>query len=251
MKTNKTAAFCLILSTSLSGLGINHPDAKLIEEITAKLSKKPQPVVCNMTPENTIFVFDLHGVILELLPHKALWPFCKLKNKTAFFDKLFKYFFKNKQNRKSIEGIMITDRNDADNTNNLAIINPHLPIPGTAYILESLKKLRYQIYGCSNIGELSYKYISNKFPKVFSNLIACYTSQLSQNYQTKNNKEFFEQAVKFIEQNNSFTPINIIFIDDKTANLKLAAQSDPRFYTIQFKSPKQLRTSLQNIGITV
>lgn len=210
-----------------------------------------QAVLCNITPENTILVFDLHGVVLELLPQKALAPFWKLKNKTAFFEKLFKYFFKNNKDRKSIEGMMITDKTDIDNTNNLAIINPHVPIPGTARILENLQKLGYQIYGCSNIGEQSYRYVSAKFPEVFNNLTACYTSQLAQNYQTKNSKVFFEQAVKFIEQQNNFKPINIIFIDDKVANLKLAAQADSRFYTIHFKNPKQLRKSLQNIGITV
>jgi len=146
---------------------------------------------------------------------------------------------------------MLADQADADNANSLAIINPHVPVAGTSEILKSLKNLGYQIYGCSNIGEQSYKYVSDKFPEVFNNLTACHTSQLKHNYLTKNNPLFFEQAVKLFEQYNSFKPVHIIFVDDTRANLKLAAQADSRFYNIYFKNPKQLRQSLQNLGITV
>ena len=204
-----------------------------------------------ITPQNTILVFDLHGPVLELKPQKAWPPFCKLKNKTNFFGKLLKYFFKNSKSKKSIEGIMLDSQTDPDNSNNLAIINPHVPVLETSEIITKLKKLGYQIYGCSNIGEQSYQYISAKFPDTFKNFTACYTSQATNNYQTKNSKLFFEQAVKFFEQHNNFIPVNIIFIDDTLTNLKLATQADPRFYNMYFKNPKQLRASLQNLGFPV
>lgn len=215
------------------------------------INTQTQIAPVDINPSNTIFVFDLHGPVLELVPQKAWEPFCKLKNKTNFFGKLLKYFFKNSKSKKSIEGIMLADQTDADNANNLAIINPHVPVAGTAEILKKLKNLGYQVYGCSNIGEQSYQYISAKFPEIFNNFTACYTSTAANNHLTKNSPLFFKDAVKFLEQHTGFQPVNIIFIDDTPANLKLAREADKRFYNIYFKNPKQLRLSLQNLGVTV
>lgn len=210
-----------------------------------------QTTSVDITPSNTILVFDLHGPVLELVPQKAWEPFCKLKNKTKFFEKLMKYFFKNSKSKRSIEGIMLADQVDPDNKNSLEIINPHIPVAGIDTILKNLKNLGYQIYGCSNIGEQSYQYISAKFPEVFNNFTACYTSQAVNGHITKNNPIFFKEAVNFFEQHTGFKPTNIIFIDDTFSNLKIAVKTDNRFCNIFFKNPKQLRRSLQNLGITV
>jgi len=202
-----------------------------------------------MTPENTVFVFDLHGVVLELAPQKPFKPFLKLNNKLGFIKKVFKYF--NNKGKKSIEGVMLEDQADLDNQIALDICNPHRPIYGTVEILKQLKDMGYQIFGCSNIGEYSYKYMCTKYPIAFENFTDCYTSKLINNYCKKNNPLAFQETVKMIHGHSVFTPTYIIFVDDTRANLELATQVDSRFYGIYFTNSHQLRKSLQDLGITV
>jgi FMN phosphatase YigB (HAD superfamily) len=201
----------------------------------------------DINPKNTVFVFDLHDVVLKLSISKSIKSFFKLNNKSEFIHNIFSYFGEDLTKQKTLEHYVLTDQNN--NSYKLAVINPHVPNPDTIQILKKLKAAGYQIYGCSNIGEQSYKYIQAKYPEVFSLFTACYTSQAQHNYIKKNNKQAFVNTVNMIENHAGFIPENILFVDNSQANLNLATQTDKRFQKIHFKNAYRLRKKLKRLHL--
>ncbi len=199
------------------------------------------------TPQNTVFVFDIHDVVTKFAIDK-IWPaYCKLHNKTKFVDSVFKYLFKNKKKRIAIEGEVLA--NDPKNETSIALLNPHTPNKQTCEIITKLHSAGYQIYGCSNIGEKSYKYMQDLYPKVFGLFKDCYTSCAASGYMKKNNPIFFTQTINMIEAKAGFTPKYFIFIDNSYENLELAKKADARFTGILFKDAQQLERTLNSLGI--
>ena len=199
-----------------------------------------------ISPENTTFAFDLHGVCVELQLKNALKSFGKVKNKREFCKQILRYLFTNKKKRKNIEAMVL--QNQADEETILGLINPHQPIQGTLEIIQELKKMGYKIYLCSNLGEKSYLHMSKAYPELFNLFDNYYISNPAHGYIKKNDPMFFKYAVEKIEASCDFHPSQIVFIDDSGDNLKTAQQADARFTTILFKNPTQLREELAHLN---
>lgn len=203
--------------------------------------------LADFNPQNTVFVIDIHDVITEFAINKV-WPaYCKLHNKTKFIGSVLKYAFKKSNDRISIEGEVFL--NDPTNKTSLEILNPHRPNKQSCEIFKKINDLGFQIYGCSNIGEQSYKYMQKQYPETFSMLKDCYTSCAANNYMKKNKPDFFTQTINMIESQAGFTPKYFIFIDNCAQNIKIAKTADARFTGILFKNAQQLQRTLNNLGI--
>lgn len=198
------------------------------------------------TPQNTVIVFDIHNVIVQFSPLKALKAFINSNCKQIMTNNVFKYLFKN-QKAQSAEGVLLTD--DLDRNQALEILNPHTPITGTVQIMQDLVAQGYRLFGCSNIGQHSYAHLQQQYPDVFKHLQNCYTSSATQNYIKKSNPQFFLNTVQMIQNQIAMEPTNFIFIDDSRSNLKLATKTDQRFVPVLFKSPAQLRSQLRKLNI--
>ena len=224
----------------------NYSKNKRTQKIQSNI--KQEILAPKITPQNSVLVFDIHNVIVKLSIKKALKSFGRIKDKIKIIGKLLKFAFNGKQ---AIEPAVLDLKNEQDLNNKLGLINPHTPIEQTIKILNKLKSLGFQIYGCSNICEKSFVFMKNRYPKVFNLMTACYTRSAANMYTKKNQAQAYEELIKLINLHSPFTPKHIIFIDDTLTNLNLASTVDSRFITIHFKNPAQLIKSLQNIGFTI
>lgn len=207
------------------------------------------PPAQKMTPENTLFVFDLHGVVLKFDLNKV-----RFNSSIHFLGGVFNYFFKN-SGEQNIEGAVL---NAAPNSktyldNALATINPHIPNLETIEIIKQLKTSGYQIFGCSNIGKESLAYLNERYPNAFKDFSAFRTSNPNNNYGKKNKPEAYLETLQIIEDalgTDSFSKIQyIIFVDDTKKNLLVAEKADARFQGILFKSPTKFKKTLTLLKI--
>ena len=258
MKLNKNIITALAIATCLSSLVSNSlagwwpANKKPVDSTTTTIT-----ALCDtdISPEDTVLVTDIHGVVTRfswLSALTAAWNM-SLANKLHFTKKTIKYFTNNKNPKRAFEGVALEDRpNDANYiAQAVALMNPHVPKTATVEILAELKARGYQVYGCSNIGEKSYAYMQEQYPAAFASIIACRTSTLSNGYLKKNSKSAYEQVMDIMKHNQSKTPTNLLFVDDKAANLTLANQTDARFKGLLFKDAKQLRAQLEQLGMLV
>jgi FMN phosphatase YigB (HAD superfamily) len=193
------------------------------------------------TPQNTVLVFDVHDVLVELSPTKATKAFINAKYKAKLLKSIFKYLSSAKT--VSIEGQVVSG--DLDNTSTLELINPHVPKYGTFEVIKKLKSLGYKVYICSNIGEKSYKHLQNQYPDLFSLFDGHYVSASCNNYQRKTSPQAFIDTCTMIDQNTDFQPEHIVFVDNSRQNLKLACLTNPRFHPIMFFDSYQLQEELK------
>lgn len=199
------------------------------------------------TPQNSVIAFDLHDVVADFSPKKAYASFCKLKNKGQFIGNILDYLFTSTEKRKCVESYVLD--NNANTSNILEVLNPHVPNSAVIEIIQELKALGYQIYLCSNLGEQSYEYMRNLYPEVFSLFNGYYISSAASGYIKKNNPQFFVETAQLIDQQSGFTPEKIIFIDNNRANLKLATSTEPRFIGLFFKNSRQIRQKLKHLNL--
>lgn len=197
-------------------------------------------------PQNTVLVFDIHEVLMDFNPTRAVKSFYNLEHKTKFIGTVLKNIFTTKKSR-SLESQVILDEPSKDKA--LAVLNPHKPNYGTVAIIKELKTLGYQIYICSNIGEQSYEHMRKLYPDIFSLFDGQYTSNATHGNIKKNNAQFFEHTVNLIDSLANFKPEHILFIDDTRANLKLAKQTNHRFTGIVFRNSYQLRQKLKKLNL--
>lgn len=220
----------------------------------------------NVTPQNTAFVFDMHGVVVKCYWWKPsfcwnymLKPFWSVPNKLHMTSKVVKYFCKNKNPKRSIEGLVLETKNaDPYAAAAIKLINPHIPIDGTVEIIEHLKvddDKEFQIFGCSNIGEKSYELMKRLHPAVFSNFTDCHTTKRTGNNYEKKKKTTaaYTETINMIKSSmddDAFAQVeHIIFVDNKMSNLERAKEADARFKGIFFTSPEQFQRDLEEIGL--
>lgn len=213
----------------------------------------------NFSPNTHIFLWDLHGVILK----KSLWSWfmscMRFKRKREILRKL------NKKTIKIIslfllESLMLTKKQmvseelikAAQTSNNDALIElivsvcaSYSPIKKTVHVMQDLSKLGYTHHLGSNIGKTVYDDCSKKFPTIFNFFKEATIPFESENAAIikKPHPDFFHSHTK----KHNLKPYQIIFIDDKLANVQ-AAQSIG-MHGIHFKNSRQLREKLKKWNI--
>jgi FMN phosphatase YigB (HAD superfamily) len=206
------------------------------------------------SPETHIFLWDLHDVILE----KSLWSWfmvcMRFKRKEELVSRLDKKTIKIAftfllERLKLTKKQMVSEEliNAARDANNDALIeltlkacSSYAPIKRTVALMKELSDLGFIHHLGSNIGKSSFEDCTEKFPTIF-NTFEGFTIPFESEQETiikKPHPDFFYAHV----DKHNLKPEQIIFIDDKLANVH-AAQS-VGMHAIHFKNAKQLRKQL-------
>ena len=206
------------------------------------------------SPKTHIFLWDLHDVILE----KSLWSWfmnCMrfnrkreivrhLNKKTIkisflFFLERFKLIKKQMVSEELIKAAQATN-NDALVELIMIVCSSYRPIKKTVTLIQELSDLGYTHHLGSNIGRTVYDDCTKKFPTIFNRFEGFtipFESEQSKMVK-KPHPDFFNAHI----DKHNLKPEQIIFIDDKLANVH-AAQS-VGMHAIHFKNAKQLRKQL-------
>ncbi len=208
----------------------------------------------NFSPDTHIFLWDLHDVILE----KSLWSWLmvclRFKHKTELIKKLDKKtlgiaFTFLLERLKLTKKQMVSEEliKAAHEANNHAFVDltmqacsSYKPIKKTVAIMQELSELGYTHHLGSNIGKTVFDDCEDKFPTVF-NLFKEVTIPFEREDLTIVKKPHADYFNTHITQH-KLRPDQIIFIDDKLANVEAARAVG--MYAIHFKNAKQLRKEL-------
>lgn len=209
----------------------------------------------SFSPDTHIFLWDLHDVILQ----KSLWSWfmmcMRFNRKTELIRKLDKKTIKIMitfllERLKLTKKQMVSEEliKAAQEANNDALIeltiqtcSSYAPIKKTVIIMQELSDLGYTHHLGSNIGKTVYDDCTEKFASIFSMFKEAtipFESPESGKIIKKPNLEFFYTHAN----NNALQPHQLIFIDDKIANVH-AAQS-AGMHAIHFKNARDLRKQL-------
>ena len=206
----------------------------------------------HFTQENTIIVWDLHGVVLKTDGYAMACEFWRCNHKCNILWNTFStcvHLARTFGLRKtSFEEIVRA----------CEPVNQHLAtlmrtmsycqkiIPGTAAIIEELHAARFTHAIASNIGIKTFESIkqqNEQFFNHFSDVTTSDTIDPSGSLIRKPNPQFFA----LYQQLHNKTGKQIIFIDDDRSNVQAAQKEGMR--SILFKNPKQLRLELQKIKL--
>ena len=213
------------------------------------LNKKyPKNVATQKISSDTVFVFDLHGVIFKLNPIEVVKEFIKSPNKkqllsTVFYPKLFiralYSFYKGEVAEEVVLNLATKYPELKDvSTTLFNAINAQEPIKQTIDIIKELKSKGHKLFIFSNIGEQSINVLKQKFPDVFENFDGISSTNSKDGYIKKPNPEAFKKHLSQFGHKTS----NLIFIDDKMKNI--AAAQSLGISSILFTSPYELRRIL-------
>jgi FMN phosphatase YigB (HAD superfamily) len=212
------------------------------------------------SPNTHIFLWDLHDVILE----KSLWSWFMVcmnfnrkkeiirnldaKTIKIMFTFLFERLRLTKKQLVSEELV-----NAALQANNNALVeltlkacSSYAPIRKTVAIMHELSDLGYTHHLGSNIGKTVFEDCNEKFSSIFEMFKGTtipFEVEGSSRIVKKPHPDFFITHIK----KHDLQPHQLIFIDDKLANVK-AAQA-VGMHGIHFKNPKDLRKQLNTLGI--
>lgn len=201
-------------------------------------------------PNDTVIVFDLHGVLFQFDSSQILPSFWNNPSKLDFLRKVGKYFLANSDN-KSIEGIMIEESASSNTTQgHLEMINPHYVNGETIALIKELKARGYRIFGCSNIGEESYKLMLEKNPDMKGLLEDCRTCSKENGYRKKDDVVAYRECCDMVREHlDRDTNPKIIFVDNLAENIQNAENFSSRIHGIKFNNTGQLRRELEAAGI--
>jgi FMN phosphatase YigB (HAD superfamily) len=208
----------------------------------------------DFSPDSHIFLWDLHDVILE----KSLWSWfvscMRFKRKReiirhintktikiAFLFLLERLKLTTKQmvSEELIKAAQATN-NDALVELTMTVCASYHPIKKTVALIQELSNLGYTHHLGSNIGKTVFDDCTQKFPAIFS-LFQGVTIpfELSATKMIKKpHPDFFNAHITKY----NLQPEQIIFIDDKLANVQIARSLG--IHAIHFKNPRQLRREL-------
>jgi hypothetical protein len=228
------------------------------------LNGSSQEVRPEESNQDTVVVFDIHDVITKN-PNKYqlcsnAFSIMDFKYIPHFAKKALQYGKKWIDNKiyktpeKSFESVALEERaSDPKYVKQaIAVMNQHEPILKTVAILEQLKAQGYPIYGCSNIGILSYQYMQDKYPEVFKNLEACRTTNQDNQFRKKKDPQAkaYLETLDLINQKTGTLPKRIILIDDKISNINQAQDQIGKSVKIEpilFSNPDKLQTDLDSL----
>jgi HAD superfamily hydrolase (TIGR01509 family) len=202
--------------------------------------------------KNTIFAFDLHGVVFKLCPIKVTMQLLKCPYKLKLLSIIFypKLFFKTWQELRRgaiAEELLYKLAKDFPQFEKLLptgfnVINSQKPIIGTVEIIKNLKRKGYKVHVLSNIGENSMKMMQEMFPDIFKHFDALMASNALDNYIKKPDSRAYEKYINIFNLNRE----DVIFIDDRQKNIKAALNVN--IPSLLYKNSFQLNKTLTNLN---
>jgi len=226
----------------------------IIAYLIAKLAQRsyqtlPAECTSSINPSNTVLVFDIHGVLfkhnykrmLRLLlsaPH-PLRLCAQLCNPSALYD-FFTLVLAGAVPEKCM--VALTKKYPGLRPYiplSIIIANSQIPNTATIELVRELKRRGYTLHILSNIGEIFFADLQQKFPELFAHFDVIHVACAADDYVAKPNEKFFRDYIKRYGQSGK----NIIFIDDKIKNVKAALRL--HIFAVLFVSAVQLRTVLK------
>lgn len=206
------------------------------------------------TPHNnTVFAFDLHGVIFQrdyARMAKILWKFPhKFKLCIALCNPLFWLdALKLAYNKGVAEQFIVSLARKHKRLLpfiplGITIANTQRPVPQMVALLKELTARGYQLHIFSNIGALCLADLRPQHPDIFA-LFASVTIPTQENGYIRKPSE---QAFNNFFANSGAAPHNIIFIDDSRSNIRAAQRYG--IHGIYFRSPALVHDQLRVMGI--
>lgn len=199
----------------------------------------------SFTPENTVIVFDIHGVLfrpdyLRIIkifwasPYKyrfmryALYPsnwidYIYLNREQVIFERCVAHFLNKYPSLRPSMPLIVT------------IANTQNPIPETISLIKELSALGYELHILSNIGEPFFEDLKKKFPEMFAYFKFIKTPTAQNSFMGKPNPIIFCEYLKESNQEGK----QILFIDDTLENIKVATEFGIK--GLFFSDPEQLK----------
>jgi len=212
----------------------------------------------HITPETTIFAFDLHEVLFRRnfrrIGYGGLKLFCKLFFYTLFNPSLVPRMITVSQEDIATEGIFSKLCEEYPYLNNFQpdmceIANGCCrPIEPMINLLRALKKQGFKIFLLSNLGENALHDFKQRFP-YFEGLFDGFYSPCKKNdYICKPNQKFYEGFKSYLHSL-GYRNKQIVFIDDLEKNIVAASNSG--IGGIQFIGYPNLCDTLNKLGVVL
>lgn len=213
----------------------------------------------NFSPKSHIFLWDLHGVILE----KSIWSWfmacMRFRRKEELVSRLDKKslniaFTFLLERLKLTKKQMVSEEllkaayeshNDALIELIMKVCSSYSPIKKTVVLMQELSNLGYAHHLGSNIGKSVFDDCAQKFSAIFDLFQECTIPFESEELRMikKPHPDFFHMHI----QKHKLQPQQLIFIDDKIVNIQAAQLIG--MHAIHFKNAKQLRRQLNQWDI--
>ncbi len=218
----------------------------------SKSCKLPAPKITNISSNNTVFVFDLHGVIFNLSITGVIKDLIQYNHKFKLALACFNPFLIYDVLALLVNGTVVEKTILDIKTKHkyfqdliplaLKITNNQVPNQDIVKLLRNLKNKNYKLLIFSNIGEKSINILEQKYPDVFKLFDNKLVANKKDNYIGKPSKEAFN---KFFNKFKNYKNYNFILIDDKARNIKAA--HDYNMSGILFTNANKLNKELSKL----
>ena len=208
---------------------------------------------CKLTPENTVFVFDMHDVVLNKMSgRKKIKLFFNHPDKSRFLQRLKTSGINpigksHEEADVAIEKEVIYDNDEESYVNStLELINSFVPNEETLKFIQELHGRGFKIFGCSNLGQKSLEFLKSRYAELaelFNKCFCGFQGPTKENgFLTKQNPQTYRECKAMI---NKFVcnPEHIVFIDDSLLKIKVAEAAE-NFQGYQFVNANKLRSDL-------
>jgi|AntAceMinimDraft_18_1070375.scaffolds.fasta_scaffold02945_7 FMN phosphatase YigB (HAD superfamily) len=206
----------------------------------------------HFTPQDSVFAFDLHGVIF----HPSITQIIKILWKTPHKWHLLNVIFNVRIVYNALAAI-ITKKVIEQFINSTAdkyavfkpikplvleLVNAQKPAHKMIAILQALKQQGYTLIAFSNIGDKSIELLSTKFPAVFSLFDHTINTSVTDGYIAKPSPKAFKKLLDIVPKNKK-----VLFVDDTFNNIIHANAHG--IYTIPFLNIPSFETMLRESKI--
>lgn len=223
---------------------------------SAKNKKDREALMLPMTPENTIFAFDLHEVIFRKRLTQRITRCIKAVGRGGFFYVL-NPFFLCRMNQLISEGrtseyvfnkLVEEYPNLSQYKNDFYMVsNSYEPDEDVVEILKELWEKGFSLYVLSNIGQDSLEHCKAQYPEVFSFFKDAYVPGRHNNYNCKPYCGFFKEFRTYLENKKNEADKQIIFVDDLRENVEAALKCG--LMCIHYHCVEDFRKILENLSI--
>lgn len=215
--------------------------------------------VNNISPKNTVYATDFHGVLADfsvLEVFKTLTP-SNILHIPKLVTRVFRYC---KSKLMSDNDTKLTFDYVSCNSNDpeafkkfkTEIANSHRPNEDQIEFIQNLIDCGYKVIICSNISEESLNYMKNKYKDlknlIDNNNIAIVHPTQKNGYANKMSTELYEELRKVAKQTLGRRPEYLIFVDNSSKKIKVAESTNKNFESqiigIKYKSLRSLKYKL-------
>jgi FMN phosphatase YigB (HAD superfamily) len=208
-----------------------------------------------LTPENTLFAFDLHSTVLTADKRRIiniLWHALPQLPISIYFrliswDLAFKLSTGNFMIKQALLKLAEQYPREAHIIERMSvdIMNAYILTPEMHNLLQELKAKKYTLYIASSIWQEGYDKLLKQYPVLQTLFSGIYISNSENQYVHKPEAAYYQLFTEYLQKQHQDTKY-IIFIDNSFRNIKAAP---PSWFSYKFINTARLHQTLKNIGI--